>query len=210
MTSSLIDHPQSKSVRAGRKRRVIILAAIGLLVIGAFLLWGPIGLGNGPLSAGVYDTEGGVHASHDPAGIVIPVHNSGNSPAVVDGLDLIGGTSYPGPHVLGLEVLSAGACGGVWPVRQAVRGFVLAGCGGTDAGPLVGHAFGATQPVSSGFPAAAEVAAPSPGTCWVMTKIVVHYHVGIRHYTATDPYQLALCANSAQVNAAMKAAESTS
>jgi hypothetical protein len=34
--------------------------------------------------------------------------------------------------------------------------------------------------------------------------------VGIRHYTATDPYQLALCANSAQVNAAMKAAESTS
>lgn len=39
-----------------------------------------------------------------------------------------------------------------------------------------------------------------------MTKIVVHYHVGIRHYSATDPYQLVVCANSDQVNAAMNAA----
>jgi hypothetical protein len=128
----------------------------------------------------------------------------------VDGLDLIGGTSYPGPHVLALEVLSSGACGGDWPVRQVVRGFVLVGCGGTAAGPLLGHAFGATQPGSFGFPAAAEIAAPRPGSCWVMTKVVVHYHVGIRHYTATDPYQLALCADSAQVNGAMNEAESTS
>ena len=58
--------------------------------------------------------------------------------------------------------------------------------------------------------AAAEVAAPRPGTCWVMTKIVVHYHVGIRHYSATDPYQLAVCSDSAQVKAAMNAASSAS
>jgi hypothetical protein len=33
-----------------------------------------------------------------------------------------------------------------------------------------------------------------------MTKVVVHYHVGIRHYSATDPYRLAACANSDQVD----------
>jgi hypothetical protein len=126
----------------------------------------------------------------------------------VDGLDLIGGTSYPGPRVLGLEALTPGACTGDWPVRQAGRGFVLVGCGGTDAGPLAGHAVGPTHPVSLGFPAAAEVAAPRPGTCWVMTKVVVHYHVGIRHYSATGASGLAVCAGSAQLNAAMKAAES--
>ena len=212
MTSSLIDHPNDKSVRAwyGRQRRVIILVAAGLVAIGAFLLWGPIGLGNGPLSAASYGTVDSAHAGRGPVGFVLPMHNSGDSSAVVDGLDLIGGTSYHGPHVLGLEVLTSGACGGAWPARQAAGGFVLVGCGGTDAGPLVGHAFGPTQPVSFGFPAAAEVAAPRPGTCWVMTRIVVHYHVGIRHYSATDPYQLAVCTDAAQVNAAINAASSAS
>lgn len=211
MTSSLIDHPNDTSVRAWlrRKRRVIILAAAGLLAAGAFLLWGPIGLGNGPLSTGLGYGTGAVHAG-SPVGLVIPIYNSGDSSAVVDGLDLISGTSYPAPHVLGLEVLTSGACIGTWPVRQAGRGFVLVGCGGADAGPLVGHAVGPTHPVSPGFPAAAELAAPRPGTCWVMTKVVVHYHVGIRHYSATGASDLAVCANSAQVNAAMKAAESAS
>lgn len=209
MTSSSIDHPNDTSVRAWyrRKRRAIILAAAGLLATGAFLLWGPIGLGNGPLSTGLDYGSGAVHPG-SPVGFVIPIYNSGDSPAVVDGLDLISGTSYPGPHVLRLEVLTSGACGGTWPVRQAVRGFVLAGCGGADAGPLIGRAVGPTHPVSPGFPAAAEIAAPRPGTCWVMTKVVVHYHVGIRHYSATGPSGLAVCADSARLNAAMKAAES--
>jgi hypothetical protein len=174
-----------------RKRRVIILAAAGLLATGAFLLWGPIGLGNGPLSTGLGYGSGAVHPG-GPAGFVIPIYNSGDSSAVVDGL----------------EVLTAGACLGTWPARQAVRGFVLVGCGGADAGSLIGHAVGPTHPVSPGFPAAAEIAAPRPGTCWVMTKVVVHYHVGIRHYSATGPSGLAVCADSAQLNAAMKAAES--
>jgi hypothetical protein len=41
-----------------------------------------------------------------------------------------------------------------------------------------------------------------------MTSIVVHYHVGIRRYSATDPYHLAVCIHEAQVNAAMAAAGS--
>jgi hypothetical protein len=212
MSSLSIDDPEDTSVRAWyrRKGRVVILAAAGLLAAGAFLLWGPIGLGNGPLSTGLGYGEGWVHAG-GPVGLVIPIYNSGDSSAVVDGLDLISGTSYPGPHVLGLVVLTSDTCMGTWPARQEAGGFVLVDCGSArGASPLVGHAIGPTRPVSRGFPAAAEIAAPRPGTCWVMTKVVVHYHVGIRHYSATEPSSIAVCADSAQVNAAMKAAQSAS
>lgn len=189
-----------------RKRRVTILAAVGLLAIGAFLLWGPIGLGNGPLSAGSGSTQGWSDSGRGPVGLVIPIQNSGDAPAVIDGLDLIGGTRYPGPRVLRLEVLTSGTCGGAWPARPAGRGFALVGCGGTDAGLLIGHAFNRTRPAWFAFAAAAEVTAPRSGTCWVMTKIVVHYHVGIRHYSASDPSPLAVCAHSGQVSSAMNAA----
>jgi hypothetical protein len=212
VTSSPIDYAKDSSVRAWfcPQRRVLALLAIGLLAIGAFLLWGPIGLGNGPLSAAVYATQGWPYSGRGPVGFVIPIHNSGDAPAVIDGVNLIGGTRYPGPHVLRLEVLTSPSnCGSAWPARQAARGFALIGCGGTDAGSLIGHAFGRTRPHTFGFPAAAEVTAPRPGGCWVVTKVVVHYHVGIRHYSATDPYQLAVCASSHLVDAAMKAAEAT-
>lgn len=212
MSNSLIDYQNQTPVRAWlrRMRRVIILAAAGLLAAGAFLLWGPVGLGNGPLSLGLNYGQGSVHAG-SPVGLAIPILNSGDSSAVVDGMDLIGGTSYPGPHLLGLEVLTSDTCMGIWPARQTAGGFALAGCGSArGAGPLIGHAVGPTKPVSRGFPAAAEITAPSPGTCWVMTEVVVHYHVGIRHYSATERSQIAVCADPAQLNAAMKAAEPAS
>lgn len=104
--------------------------------------------------------------------------------------------------------MTSGDCGGIWPTQPIVRGFVLVGCGGTSAGALVGHAFGRTP--AFGVPAAIEVAAPRRGTCWVVTKIVVHYHVGIRHYSASDPsYQLVVCASSAQLQSAEDAAASS-
>lgn len=208
MASSSVDHPKHESarVRYGHKRRVTILVAVGFLAIAAFLLGGPVGLGNGPLSAGFGSTQGWSDSGRGPVGFVIPIQNSGDAPAVIDGLDLIGGTRYSGPHVLRLEVLSSGTCGGAWPARPAGRGFALVGCGGTDAGLLIGHAFGRTRAAWSGFAAAAEVTAPRPGTCWVMTKVVVHYHVGVRHYSASDPTPLAVCAQSGQVSSAMNAA----
>ena len=63
--------------------------------------------------------RGGMVHAGGPVGLVIPIYNSGGSPAVVDGLDLIGGTSYPGPHVLGLAVLTSDTCMGTW--RRARR-----------------------------------------------------------------------------------------
>lgn len=212
MISSPIDDQKGKPVRPcyGRKLPILIAGTVLLLLaVGAFLLRGPIGLGNGPVDAGVYAGEGNVYSGRGSAGFIIPIHNSGSAPAVIDGIGLIGGTRYPAPRLLRLGVLASGVCGGAWPARQAGRGFVLIGCGGAYTSPLIGRAVGHTQPVSFGFPAAAEVTAPHPDTCWVMTQVVVHYHVGIRHYTATDPYQLAVCTSDDQVNAAMNATEAT-
>lgn len=176
MTSSStgdLGHPR-ESVRVrlwhGQVPRIIVLAAVGLLAIGAFLYWGPIGLGNGPLSAALGAAEGSGYSGHGLLGFVIPIQNSGATPAVIDGLDLIGGTSYPRPHLLGLEALTSGACGGAWPSHPAAQGFLLTGCGGTDAGPLIGRTVDGPTPRNSfGFPAAAEVTGPRPGTCWVLT-----------------------------------------
>ena len=152
-------------------------------------------------------TVGWPDTARNPVGFVIPIHNSGSAAVVVDGVELIGGTRYDKPHLLALRILTAGKCGGTWPARQTAQGFVMSGCGGADAGPLIGRPIGSTKPKSFGFPGAAEVAAPRPGSGWVMTKIVVHYHVGIRSYTATNRYQLAVCTDNALVNSATTAAE---
>jgi hypothetical protein len=176
-----------------------------VLAIGAFLMWGPIGLGNGPLSVRVHGAEGLGVGGQRPVGFIIPILNSGHGRIVVDAVEVVGGTSYAGPHELALAVLSSDSCSGAGSTRAAGRAFVMVGCGGGAKGPLVGYG------IDSGrfIPAAAEVAAPRPGACWVMTKIVVHYHVGIRHYAATVPYALGVCGKgvaSGQVLAAMNAA----
>jgi hypothetical protein len=178
-----------------------------LLAVGAALLWGPIGLGNGPLAVINNVADGWPDNGEAPVGFILPMFNSGGSPAVVDSVDLVGGTRYATPHILALAVLSSARCGGSWPAKATSRGFVMAGCGGADRGPLIGRAIGTSKPLSWGFPAAAEAAAPPPGTCWVITKVVVHYHVGIRHYAATDGFQLAVCGRGAHLDPATNAAE---
>jgi hypothetical protein len=198
------------SQRTRRQRRLITWAAAAILVVAAFLQWGPIGLGSGPLAVRMGGTEGSVEQAQGPVGFTIPLLNSGHSQAVIDDLSLVGGTKYAGPQVLHFAVLSSALCGGAWPAHSSGDGFRM-GCGGPYHGPLIGEGIGFTftRPVPAGFPAAAEVAGPPSGTCWVMTEVIIHYHVGIRHYTATDPYELAVCAEdaSAQVNAAMNAAQ---
>lgn len=151
---------------------------------------------------GAWDTNGSADPGLRPIGTIIPVNNSGGAPAVIDAVQLVGNTRYPGPRLIALELLTSGKCGGAWPARSAGHGFVLAGCGGTDDGPVIGHTFGPTPAVGFGYPAAAELAPPKAGSCWVLTAVVVHYHVGIRHYVATDPDGLVVCADIAGLKAA--------
>ncbi len=194
-------------------RRLIAWVAAVILVVGAFLRWGPIGLGGGPLALNMGGgTQTNIEQRQDPVGFTIPLYNSSHSPAVIDELRLVGGTKYAGPQVLRLAVLSTSLCGGAWPAHSSGDGFRM-GCSGPYVGPLIGRAIGFTftRHVPAGFPGAAEVAGPPPGGCWVMTEVVIHYHVGIRHYTATDPYELAVCSRgtpTAQLNAAENAAQS--
>jgi hypothetical protein len=191
-----------------RAWRIAELVTAGLLLAGAFLLWGPIGLGSGPLSVEMAVTSGQVAPGRAALAFIVPMYNSGHTVAIVDGVTLVGGTRYPGPHLLRLAVVSSPNCLDAWPVRTTRAGFVMIGCGGTSRSSLIGDGIPYIHPVSGGYPAAAEVAAPVPGGCWVMTEVIVHYHVGIRHYTVSDAYQMAVCAQDAarQVNAAMKSA----
>jgi len=187
-----------------RRRPVVVTIVAAVLAVGAFLFWGPVGLGNGPVNAGKGVTDAGPDLAGGPMGFVIPIRNTGDAPAVIDGVTLISGTGYAAPHVLGLRVLTSQQCGGAWPTHQTARGWAMPGVCGTDDGPLIGRAVSHDP---GGLAAAAEAAAPRPGRCWVATKIVVHYHVGIRHYSASDPYRIAVCSNAALVNAAMDAME---
>jgi hypothetical protein len=192
-----------------RQRRLIACAAAIILVVGAFLQWGPIGLGNGPLALDMGALQGSTDPDLGPVGFTIPLYNSSHSQAVIDELSLVGGTRYAWPRVLDLGVLTTSLCGGAWPARPSGHGFRM-GCGGPYDGSLIGRPIGFTftRPTPAGFPAAAEVAGPPPGRCWVMTEVVIHYHVGIRHYTATDSYELTVCAEdaSAQTRNAANAA----
>jgi hypothetical protein len=199
---------QRGRVRLKRTRRVIISVIAVLLAIGAFLMWGPIGLGNGPLYSGHgYLTTGWPDSSQGPVAITFPLVNSGRDRPVIDAVEFLSPTRYAAPRVLGLEVETwALPCTSVGPARPAGHAFVSDGCGRSDRGPLIGRSIGA---LSQGLLGAAEIAAPRPGWCWTITRIVVHYHVGIRHYAATDPYALAVCGKDAagHVDAAMNAAD---
>jgi len=180
--------------RWNRARRVIIPVVVALLAVGAFLLWGPVGLGNGPVSVTMSGAEGWTDSAGSPALAPLPIYYSGHREAVIDGVQLIGGTQYPVPHVLALEVLgTSGTCSGLGPARRTSRGFADAGCPGTVHGPLIGRSFGFGHVLSVDSTAAAEIQAPPPGRCWVTTKIVVHYHIGIRHFSASGQFDQAVC-----------------
>src|SRR6266498_4578246 len=79
----------------GRLWRTLLAAAALAAPVGAFLAWGPIGLGNGPLSVG-----GGADYGPDPKlaplAVLDPVE-AGGTGAVIDSVALVGG-SYPAPR----------------------------------------------------------------------------------------------------------------
>jgi hypothetical protein len=178
----------------------------------AFLLWGPIGLGNGPLAVGQPGGEGWADSAGMPVAVPLPISYSGHDPAVIDGVAVFGTRSYPGPHLVALEVLAVNpTCSELGPARSAAGGFVEGGCSGRALGPLLGSSFAAHHALSPSVAATAEFAAPRPGTCWILTKVVVHYHVGIRHFTATGPAGDAVCmtSNMGLVQQAMDAADGT-
>jgi hypothetical protein len=169
-------------------RRGIIALAAGLLLVGAFLLWGPIGLGNGPLGVPAMAASfGSVQATSQPTAYVATLVNAGRSAAVIDTVTVSSADGYQPARVLGVRVARSSMYGCIddgpasnlaWCVRPP-----LVAAAGFTVGP---HAN--TVPGSRGGAALVIEMAPPPATqCVVVTAIVVRYHVGIRHYTATVP-----------------------
>jgi hypothetical protein len=200
----------SLPARLRRHWRLIVSVTAAVIFIGAFLQWGPVGLGNGPLDLGILSvTQGGtvLHGEQRIA-VIMPVQNSALAAAVVDSVQFEGAQGFALPRPISLWAITFTHCAGGWSLAARPGPPVLGdGCGGRGLGPLIGHGFGYEE--RPGDMALAEVAVPRPAECWVITAVVVHYHVGIRHYAATDPLGYSFCgarSSTALQQAATKAA----
>jgi hypothetical protein len=189
----------ARARRPGRRFWLWAAAVAAVLALaGAFLAWGPIGFGNGPLSLAMGAEEGNKVSGRALLAIFMPVHNTADGGATVDSVRLIGAAGYPVPQMITLRLTDRSLCGGSWPVRAARPQLQIAGgCRARDLGPLLGHPIGHAVNHSL-ISAVAVVRPPGPGRCWAMTAVEVHYHVGIRHWTATEPDEFAACASTSQ------------
>jgi hypothetical protein len=198
-----------RNVLARRWRRCGGAAAL-LLAAAAFLAWGPIGLGNGPLFMGVQAGQGWADTGRARIAMFIPVTYSGHQPAVIDSVRFSDHTSYPAPAVFALRLVTGYTCGGEWRLRAGPHGLLPDGCRVRGLRPLIGQRVPFSPPDRPRFEAVAETMPPARDSCWAVTSVIVAYHVGIRHYTATGPYATVACtgqaATDANVQRAMNAA----
>lgn len=174
-----------------RRRRFIILVIAVLAAAGAFAAWGPIGIGPGPIGHPYFSSTGGLVSRSQPAMFVEPI-DAGHSGAVIDSIAVVSDGSYPAPHVISIRGDGDQMCGGMWPLTGSENFY--AACTTGRLVPLIGRAVPASSHVNldmgpidyPGIGAAIETAPPGPDGCWMITAVVVRYHVGIRHYTATQ------------------------
>ena len=168
-----------------------------LAVGGAFLARGPIGLGNGPVLVASYASESVPDNNRAPMAIILPVLSTSHDEAVIDSVELIGNAGNPAPRMFALRAMKPNFCLGMNPLRQSQRGLVPSGCQAQMLGPLAGQRIG-YAPTRQQVDAVIEVGPPPPGSCWALSAVVVHYHVGIRHWSATGPGAEAACSGVSQ------------
>jgi hypothetical protein len=193
----------------GRSRRSLAVLVVALLAVGAFFARGPIGLGSGPLTFGSFSGTALQQKTPAPVALVMPVINPGKSPAVINGITLVGGKGYPAPHLVSVHGAHDVGCAALEPAADTASGgcttgeLTLAGLTIPPSRRVPGQV--SHQPVTVSSLAVVAVAAPPPARgCWTMKAIAVHYRVGIRHFTATAPEAGAVC--GAGVSAAARAA----
>jgi hypothetical protein len=163
---------------------VLVLAACG------FLVYGPVGLGHGPLSVAFVDSDGTIPRLH-PVVVLIPIATDRSNAAVIDAVGIDGGDGYPPPRMLSVLGDRTESCSGIWyPVRGGSSNSFARHCAPGGTVPLVGRAV----PVSTAIEVAVEVGAPGLGKCWSVGRVSVRYHVGHRHYTAVSGESISGCA----------------
>jgi len=196
----------SRRARWKLARRVVIPVAAALAAVSAFLAWGPVGVGPGPIGNGVSGVVFADPVSRtQPAMFLAPI-DAGRSGAVIDSMVVLSDGSYPAPHVISIKGDREQACGGTWPLTGRQNFYRVCAVGGLV--PLLGRAVPAKSRVDvpglgpvtyTGISAAIKVAPPGPAGCWMGTSIVIHYHVGIRHYAATHDISVTACSSKSQL-----------
>lgn len=170
-----------------RPRVVLPMIAV-LLAAGAFLLFGPIGIGNGPLGVPSMDGRFGL-STGQPTALVATLVNASGSAAVIDGVTVTSTAGYTPARVLTVRVASRSMYGCVDTLMST-----LAECARGPFATATGYSVGPhanTTADNRGGPALViEIAGPPAAGCVALSAIVVHYHVGIRHYAATVPQGL--------------------
>lgn len=210
MNATSLEETADTSPRARWKRmRLIIVPVIAVqAAAGAFAAWGPIGIGPGPIGnrQSAYSDTDPVSRTQ-PAWLVVPVE-AGHSGATIDRINVLSDGSYPAPRVIAIKGDGDQVCSGVWPVAGPENFYANCVAGGLV--PLLGRPVPARSHVNvpslglvnyPGIGAAIEAAPPGPAGCWNVTKFVMHYHVGIRHYTATYSISETACWSKSQLAA---------
>jgi len=183
-----------------RRWRVLSAIVVAVIIGLAALAWrGPIGIGNGPLSvpSASGGSYGGGGAAGQPFVYVVPLFNSSGPTAVIDSVDVISAAGYPAIRVRSVRVgrYAGYNCTDLGPVRS------LTGCVQPALAPVTGYDVPAAQPTDAHGPGLViELAGPAATQCAVLTKIVLHYHVGIRHYAGSYPQgTVSICAPHAHL-----------
>jgi hypothetical protein len=186
-----------------RTRQIVGSGVAGLAVLGAFLYWGPVPIGGGPLRDAIGIDEVGLVSRTDPAAITIPL-TAGSSGAVIDGVSVATSRRFPAPAVIALHSnRDTPGCPGVWNGWTGADGY-YASCAYGGPG-TIRSLIGQPIPVSStvqaprsihtwpGIAALIVVAPPEGSVCWTVTSITFRYHVGFKHYTAAFGVDVAGC-----------------
>lgn len=177
-----------------RHTRLLAAAAMAFAMVGAFLAWGPIGLGNGPLwlptaSSGTYSSG---QQRPGPVAYVLPIGNHGHGALVIDS---VGAVYRHGTTPILLKALVGHMTGYACTALGTVSGAqsAVAACVESDLRVAAGASIRAgTYPTSGSIrkhqsALVLELTGPGPGQCWDLVSVVVRYHIGIRHYAATFP-----------------------
>jgi hypothetical protein len=192
-------------------RKVLAIGVAMVVALGAFLAWGPMGLGNGPVDVDFGNgISMGTDAGMTPVGLTGWV--TGPSSWRADSIQFIPPAGYRAPRILAVLAISENLCeGGISWLQRADRRAVLMAkadsCSVRTFGPVIGPTLGSRALRSFGL--GTQVPAPPRAGCWAVRTIVIHYHVGIHSYAATDPFAVAVCGartTQAQLTAAGNAA----
>lgn len=170
---------------------IVVVAAVG-----AFVWLGPIGFGTGPLRLLAGNAVGtGIDTSSSPVALVSPLSETGGVTVRIDKVQLVAGHDMKVPRLLAAFATSdQRGCGYqlAYVQQTSSHDLTLSDCPSELAvyGSVVGMHIG---PQSKPLSMTTEVTAPSPTGCWAIHAIVVHYRVGIKHYTATIHQAWAVC-----------------